>query len=136
MEVGDASMIGTLDLLTLVLVCSGVCFGVLLTGIEEDRGLAKRGMATNLLCGDFVEACYPYMKQSLIVSMGAYLASSVSAGVLNGSCKSSAYLPFPVSLWLADDWKTLLLASSIAFIVPFLATVLNYLLFLKNSERD
>jgi hypothetical protein len=136
MELGDPSMVGTLDLLALVLVCSGVCLGILLTGPQEDRRLAKRAIVINLLCGDFIEACYPYMEASTTVSMGGYVASALSAAVLSGNCKSSAYLPLPVSIWLAEDTTTLLIASSIALVVPFLSTLLNHILFGRKSKEE
>ena len=130
-------MLGTLDFLTLVMVCSGVCFGLLLTGSEEDRLLAKRAITINLLCGDFIEACYPHMEANILVNFGCYLASSLSAAVLSGNCKSSAYLPFPVAIWLADDTKTLIIASCLAFVIPFLSTILNYILryFVENLKK-
>jgi hypothetical protein len=128
MEVGDASMLGSCDLLTLVLVCAGICCGrVILSRNLQAEGsrLAIRGLTFNLLCGDFIEACYPYMKEHVGVSMSGYLASAISVGLLNSDCKSSAYLPFPVAVWLADDWRTLLVASIFAFVVPFMVTVLT-----------
>jgi hypothetical protein len=119
MEVGDASMLGSCDLLTLVMVCAGICCEV------EGRRLAIRGLTINLLCGDFIEACYPYMEEHVGVSLSGYLASAISVGLLTNKCKSSAYLPFPVAAWLADDWKTLLVASTVAFMIPLIATVLS-----------
>jgi hypothetical protein len=77
MELGDASMLGALDLLSLVLVCAGVCLGVILTGSEEERSLAKRGITINLLCGDFIEACYPHMERYRLVNLSGYAASSL-----------------------------------------------------------
>lgn len=133
MELGDASVLGTLDFLTLVLVCAGICLGLLLTGPDGDRGLAMRGIVINLLCGDFVEACYPFMEQNFLVSMGGYLASAISSALLTNECKSSAYLPFPLAIWVADDHSLLLIVSSVAFFVPFLVTVVNQLL-LTQSE--
>jgi hypothetical protein len=138
MELGDPSMAGALDLVTLVLVSAGVCLGLVLTGSDDDdahRRLGSRGLAINLLCGDFVEACYPHMEQNTLVSVGGYLASAFSAAALTGDCSSSAYLPFPVALWLADDWRRLLGASAIAFGVPLVATVVNYLLYRRQGAK-
>ena len=129
-------MLGALDLLTLALVCAGVCLGLILTGSKEERSLAKRGIAINLLCGDFIEACYPHMEGYYLVNISGYVASSLSAAILTGSCRSSAYLPFPIAIWLADDRKTLLIASAIAFFIPFIATVVNYFVFLRNRKSD
>ena len=136
MELGDASMLGALDLLTLVFVCAGVCFGIILTGSESDRSLAKRGMTINLLCGDFIEACYPHMERYRLVDLSSYLASSVSAMIISGSCKSSAYLPFPIAIWLADDRKAFLTASIVAFVIPFIGTIMNYFIFVRKSKMD
>ena len=136
MELGDASMLGALDLLTLVLVCAGVCLGLILTGSKEESSLAKRGIAINLLCGDFIEACHPHMERNYLVNVAGYVASSLSAAILTGSCRSSAYLPFPIAIWLADDRSTLLTASVIAFLIPFIATVGNYFYFLRNRKTN
>mmetsp|Transcript_17160 Transcript_17160/g.37540 ORF Transcript_17160/g.37540 Transcript_17160/m.37540 type:complete len:289 (+) Transcript_17160:776-1642(+) len=134
MELGDASMLGALDLLTLVLVCAGVCLGLILIGDTEERSLAKRGIAINLLFGDFIEACYPHMERHYLVNLSGYVASSLSAGVLTGSCRSSAYLPFPIAIWLVDDRKTFLIASAIAFFIPFIGTIVNYFFFVRKSK--
>jgi hypothetical protein len=131
MERGDASMLGTLDFLSLVLVSAGVCLGMWVTSTESvgDYRLAKRGFAINLLCGDFIEACYPHMEKYPIVSMSGYIASAISSSVLlTSDCKSSAYLPLILSLWLSDDHRRLLLASGIAFGIPFITTLINQLL--------
>jgi len=136
MELGDASMLGVLDLLTLVLVCAGVCLGLLLIGSKEEYKLAKRGMAINLLCGDFIEACYPLMERHRIVNLSGYLASTISSAMLTSSCKSSAYLPLPIAVWLADDRKTLFTASTVAFFIPFVGTIVNYFLFVRNHKVD
>lgn len=136
MELGDASILGVLDLLSLVLVCAGVCLGIILTGSEEERSLAKRGITINLLCGDFIEACYPHMERYRLVDLSGYAASALSAAILTGSCRSSAYLPFPIAIWLADDRKTLLTASAIAFFIPFIGTVMNYFLHIRTNKKD
>lgn len=130
-------MLGALDMLTLVLVCAGVCLGILLTGPQSERSLAKRGMTINLLNGDFIEACYPHMEKYPLVNISGYLASSLSAMIISGSsCMSSAYLPIPIALWLADDQETLLAASMVAFFIPFIGTVINYLIKMNNNKND
>ena len=136
MELGDASMLGALDLLTLVLVCSGICLGILLTGNEEERNLAKRGMTINLCYGDFIEACYPHMERHRLVNISGYLASSLSAAMLTGTCKSSAYLPLPIAIWLAEDRETFMVATILSFSIPFVATILNYFFFIRNTKTD
>ncbi|OEU09574.1 hypothetical protein FRACYDRAFT_228753 [Fragilariopsis cylindrus CCMP1102] len=136
MEIGDASMLGALDFLTLVLVSAGICLGIILTGSTEERSLARRGIATNLLCGDFIEVCYPHMEQHYLVNISGYVASSVSVAVLTGGCRSSAYMPFPVAIWLANDQKQFLIASTIAFLIPFIATISNYYFFVRKRKTD
>lgn len=134
MELGDASMAGALDLVTLALVSAGVCLGLVLT--DCNRSLGKRGLAINLLCGDFVEVCYPHMERNKLVSVGGYLGSACSAAVLSVDCKSSAYLPFPVALLLADDWRRLLFASGIAASIPFAATIVSYMLYKRKASKS
>ena len=127
MERGGASFLGAIDQLTLVLVSAGICSGKWLTGSVQDVALVKRGLRTNLLCGDFIEVAYPYMEESILINIGGYLASGLSTAMLSDTSKSSAYLPLPLSLWLADDWKEMALASCIAFGVSFLFTLLSSL---------
>jgi hypothetical protein len=69
--------------------------------------------------------------------MGGYLGSSISATVLSGTCKTSAYLPFPISIWLSNDWSTLLYASIFAFMLPLFATLLNFSVMVsRNAKRE
>jgi len=123
MEVGDPAILGAIDQLTLVLVSAGICAGTLVASLlvetRTDTSLLRRGLLINLLCGDFIEACYPLMEQNALVRLGGYIASSCSVGLLSCDCKSSAYLPFPLALWLADDVEVLTLASCIAFGISF-----------------
>jgi hypothetical protein len=136
MELGDASIFGTMDQLTRVLVSAGICAGVWVAGTTRDVALVKRGLTINLLCGDFIEACYPFMEQNPTINIGGYLASACSVALLSSSCKSSAYLPFPVALWLADDWRLLFFAGMVAMGVSFIATVVNYSMLVRNNNRD
>jgi hypothetical protein len=123
MEVGDPAILGAFDQLTLVLVSAGICAGTLFASLlvetHTDMPLLRRGLLINLLCGDFIEACYPLMEQNALIRLGGYIASSCSVGLLSCDCKSSAYLPFPLALWLADDIEVLTLASCIAFAISF-----------------
>jgi len=127
MELGNPSMLGCVDFVTLVLVSAGICLGMILTTPStEERNLARRGWRMNVLCGDFVEACYPYMARHPVINVASYIASALSVLVLTGGCQSSAYLPFLLSIWLAEERSTVLLAASIAFCIPFLATIGNH----------
>jgi hypothetical protein len=164
MELGDASLLGTLDELTLVMVSAGICTGnwwiarrTTMTTIpaktkddeDEDYGssvdhhhqaaatteLMKRGMAINILCGDFVEVCYPAMDQYWIINMGGYLASIVSASMITRQCQSSAYLPVPLSIWLADDWRSMTMACLVAYGISLTATLINYYVCLEVPQQ-
>lgn len=139
MEVGDAAVFGCIDQLTLVLVGAGICsatlFWAVASGKMEDRSLVTRGLLINLLCGDFIEVCYPIMEQDPIVNFGGYLASACSTCILSIDCKSSAYLPVPIALWLADDWELTILAFSVAFGISFLSTLASAILTTMRSHR-
>jgi hypothetical protein len=76
------------------------------------------------------------MEKNNMVSLGGYLASSVSVTILSSGCKSSAYLPFPIALWLSDEWERILVASAVALFIPFCATVLNYFVFLRKLKAE
>jgi len=129
MELGLPSVLGALDECTLVLVCAGICFGqCLFLSKEKDASqysLCKRALLINILCGDFIEVAYPFMENSIIINLFAYLASGLSASILlhrpaGHHVMSSAYLPLPVSVFISNDWKRMLLASIVSFTVSFL----------------
>lgn len=143
MEEGGPSFLGALDELTLVLVCAGVCLGSWISDrflfpkrdllSDSDLALCQRAVRINLCYGDFVEACYPFMEQSMFVNMSCYLASGLSSALLVGLRqdhddipRSLAYLPFPLALWLSgSEWYAMTVASTVAFFVPFVATMLS-----------
>ncbi|GKZ00576.1 hypothetical protein MPSEU_001009800 [Mayamaea pseudoterrestris] len=163
MEHGDPSILGAVDELTLVLVCSGVCLGNLLGRStcssrygqvqDADASLCWRGLRINLLYGDFVEACYPLMEKSRIINAACYLASGLSCEVLFYPCqstsaasgdaatlavtKSMAYLPWPVSCVLASDQALrFVVASAVAVIVPMCATFLHHAAIATQSREQ
>lgn len=144
MERGEASFLGAIDELSLVLVCAGVCSGNLTAQKfcdvlnlnrdsinDTDASLCRRGLRINLLYGDFVEACYPFMEQSTVINVGGYLASGCSSAWLVASMeptlpKSLAYLPLPLSVALAlGAWRKMLGAALMAFAIAFLASFVN-----------
>jgi len=139
MEKGEPSFLGAIDELTLVMVCAGVCAGNLTAlkikmdkGVSDtDASLCRRGLSVNLLYGDFVEVCYPFMEQSTVINIGGYLASGLSSAWLVASADSSvpkslAYLPLPLSIALArNEWHRMMVACFIAFACPFAAALLN-----------
>lgn len=139
MERGDPSFLGAVDYCSLCLVSAGVTVATWLLPLPPDhpgnggrdpRPLARRGAYTNLVWGDFVEACYPLVQHSVFLTGAAYAASTLSTAVLlQEGGRSSAYMPAPLSLWLASHveegegsaWR----ASLIAFGLPFSATLLR-----------
>ena len=141
MERGNASIFGTIDESTLVLVSAGICSANLISSknvTSADVALCKRGLRINLLCGDFIEAAYPFMERSVIVNFAGYLASGLSTELLTGlhtqDALSMAYLPLPVSILLARDWRRISLAYSTAFVVSFLGTVIS--IALTPNKKD
>lgn len=141
MELGQASIWGAIDECTLVLVSAGICAANLMISSSlksTDVSLCKRAVRINLLYGDFIEAAYPFMEQSKIVNAVGYLASGMSTQVLARKPEdilSSAYLPLPVSIWLAKDWQRMALASFIAFGVSFAGAALNSILLDRNRTK-
>ena len=138
---GSGSFLGAVDELTLVMVCAGVCAAKVLlqSSTTTDRAICRRGLWINLLSGDFVEVCYPYMEQSLLINVSGYLASGLSCAVLVLDSKAAiseesaaatvpgslAYLPWVASVVLAGDhWYAMLRASIVSFAIPFWATLI------------
>jgi len=147
MELGLPSLWGTIDMVTLVLVSAGICSGNLLVppleknnsnneSVKEEEiiPLCSRGLRSNLLFGDFIEVAYPFMEKSQLVNIIGYLASGLATEVLTGNSRdvlSSAYLPFLISILLANDWFKISLAYATAYFVSFLGTVINNILFYR-----
>lgn len=136
MEQGEASIWGSLDVCTLVLVSAGICAANVL--LSRDA-ITRRGLKTNLFCGDFIEVAYPYMERSTIVNLSAYLASGIAGEILYSSdptkVMSSAYLPFPISIFLAQDTFRVSLAMLSAFIVSFLGMLLSILIVPADANK-
>ena len=147
MEHGDASLWGAIDEATLVLVSAGICAGNLMwppsetsSQQKETLALCRRGLRINMLYGDFIEAAYPFMEKSWVINTAGYLASGISTELMTSSSQevlSLAYLPVPVSLWLAVDWQRLSTAYGAAFGVTMVGTILSNGLFsFKNAEKS
>ena len=133
MEQGDASILGAVDECTLCLVSAGICFGNIVTSMllaENDVAISKRGVKINLLCGDFIEAAYPFMERSVIVNGFAYLAGGLSTEILYSQrpedALSSAYLPFGLCIVLAKDMERMTLACGVAFVTSFIGAVIGH----------
>ena len=133
MELGEASFLGAVDELTLVLVCAGICAAIQVRGTENsspaDVLLCRRGLGVNLACGDFVEVCYPYMDASWLINIGGFLASGVGCswlilrgqqineGIIPGGL---AYLPWPAAVALSSpNHQAMIEASFLAFGIAF-----------------
>ena len=139
MERGRPSLFGSIDECTLVIVSAGICAANLVcsngnNGTEKavvSTNLCTRGLLTNILCGDFIEVAYPFMDADMRVGFSAYLASGVGTEIIYSdqprNVLSSAYLPLPLSIWLADDWKRLGLAYLITFAIAFTGTLASNL---------
>mmetsp|Transcript_6653 Transcript_6653/g.9658 ORF Transcript_6653/g.9658 Transcript_6653/m.9658 type:complete len:603 (-) Transcript_6653:77-1885(-) len=146
MERGDASFLGAVDELTLVLVCSGICLANLVCRRrqehQEDFSISKRAIWINLLCGDFIEVAYPFMDQSWYINTMAYVASGVSTEVLliikqqqHSVALSSAYVPFFVSVWLArEEWKAMAAACLVSVCISFVGGLIGNLTQFKTQN--
>lgn len=131
---GRPSLFGSLDLLTLCVVGGGVCASQILHP-SPLLPLARRGLAYNLLAGDFVEAAYPFMDRDGILKASCYVASALSGlFVVRWGLFSTAYLPLPLSLVIAQQGTEggigsgamrLAGVAALAFFVPFLVGVLR-----------
>eukprot|EP00900_Chrysochromulina_parva_P008925 jgi/Chrpa1/18033/Chrysochromulina_OHIO_Genome00004914-RA len=136
MAEGGLSMLGALDAACLCATCAGVMCAVEAHARrqqqeEEEHGQRRRPVSTgwtaasiNLLFGDYVEACYPYMERRFPIRLGTY-AGAVAAGALivaSGPSRSSAYLPLPLAVAIAEAPSAMLGACLVAFLVPFVAT--------------
>ena len=143
MEQGDASILGAVDECTLCLVSAGICFGNIVTSMllaENDVAISKRGVKINLLCGDFIEAAYPFMERSVIVNGFAYLAGGLSTEILYSQrpedVLSSAYLPFGLCIVLANDVERMTLACGVAFVISFLGTVIGNIVSWRKTPNE
>lgn len=122
-----ASLLGAIDECTLVMVCAGICAGNLVTPfprLGKNTSLLWQALKTNILCGDFIEACYPSMEKSRLINAFAYLAAGASTEIIvRQRLLSSAYMPLPLSILVSNDRRGMIVASSIAFGVSFVGTL-------------
>lgn len=127
-ERGDLACFGALDALVLVCVGCGACAAQLAQPrprptrreSDADRALALRGLLVGGLCGDYVEACHPFLARDPILD-GATYAGSVLAALVSAGSASSAYLPVPLSFLAAERPGKFLFGAVVAFGVPFAA---------------
>lgn len=135
-----ASLLGAIDECTLVMVCAGICAGNLLFPHHRLGGttsLSWLALKTNILCGDFIEACYPSMEKSRFINAAAYLAAGASTEVIvRRRVLSLAYMPLPLSVLISNDRWGMIAASSIAFSISFVGTIIANQLGLMTKKRS
>lgn len=124
-ERGELALLGALDLLALCVVGAGVCAAQLAlprrASAGRDAPLARRGLAINLLCGDYVEACFPFLERDRLLNAAALCAGALAGALCArapGGVRSTAYLPLPVAVALSDNPAALARAALVAFCVP------------------
>ena len=108
-ERGELACLGALDALALVCVGCGACAAQLAQPrprptkreADADQALALRGLLVGGCCGDYVEACHPFLARDPILD-GATYAGSVLAALVSAGSASSAYLPVPLSFLAAE----------------------------------
>lgn len=129
MDAASFSVLGAMDECALVMVCAGICTGNLIVPPLKDggsghRSLSWRALKTNISCGDFIEACYPYMDKSRLINVSAYIAAGLSCEILmQRRVLGSAYLPLPLTIWVSNDRTGMFLSCVVAFLICFVATV-------------
>ena len=135
-----ASLLGAIDECTLVMVCAGICAGNLLFPHHRLGGttsLSWQALKTNILCGDFIEACYPSMEKSRLINAAAYLAAGASTEVIvRRRVLSSAYMPLPLTVLISNDRWGMIAASSIAFSISFVGTIIANQLESMTKKRS
>ena len=127
----NPSLLGAMDQCALVMVCAGICAGNLIvspskTGGAGHTSLSWQALKTNILCGDFIEAAYPYMDKSMLINGSAYLAAGLSCEILlQKRILGTAYLPLPIAIWLSSDRLGMCTASLISFGICFVGSILS-----------
>lgn len=87
--------------------------------LDTDAMLARRGFCINLFCGDYIEACHPFLERDPTLDWAVYLTSFLVGGLAAG-CLSSAYLPLPLSIAFSNEGGRLMVAAIVAFCLPFI----------------
>ena len=112
------------------MVCAGICASKLTfapgkrkTGGGGERSLAWQALKTNVCCGDFIEAAYPFMERSQLVNASAYIAGGLASELLmQRRVLSTAYFPLPLAVWISNDRIGMVSACAVAFGVSFVGT--------------
>lgn len=108
------------------MVSAGLCAASWVCPVDTAAGeanAAARGLYINFWFGDYIEAAYPLMERDRYVNAAAYLAASISGGILgsvHGGVRSSAYLPAPLAVAIAgSEWREAFVAFAVCFFLPF-----------------
>jgi hypothetical protein len=131
-----ASLLGAIDECTLVMVCAGICTGNWAMRFGNSS-LSWQALKTNILCGDFIEACYSSMERSNVINATAYLAAGISTEII--VCQrllSSAYFPLPLSILISNDRQGMVAASSIAFGICLIGTLISNKLEIDKEDKE
>ena len=126
MDAAAFALFGALDAACLCAVCAGVCAAVACTAPPAEASASARAVRINLLCGDYVEACYPYLDRSRLAHASAFAGAALAGSIIVGAgARSSAYLPLPIAVAVAADrWMAMAAACVVAFLVPLAGTLL------------
>ena len=90
------------------------------SGAARAARAAGRAAWTNWWFGDFIEAAYPIFDRDR-ATYAAAVVGAAAAGAVTVACnvKSSAYLPIPMSIVLANKPAAALAVYALQFIPPF-----------------
>lgn len=161
MELGDFSIFGAFDLMTLCIPSGAICCAIYLLSFlnrikltdEKDKilihsRLGFKGFISNIFFGDFVESCYPYSLEYPVIITAIRISCILSGSLLGiGLISSSAYLPLPISLYIIPNNEVELhifnistlnsltiaiIASAISFLGPFIVTIIY---FYRNNKQ-
>ena len=135
MEEGSLSTLGALDAACLCATCAGVMIGVgnsvgspsPTASLDSGRRRASAGWSAaqiNFLFGDYVEAYYPHMEKHWGVCVATYAGAAAAGAIVVGfgPARSSAYLPLPLAVVIAEEPGAMLCACVLAFVLPFLGS--------------
>jgi hypothetical protein len=123
---------GAMDECTLVMVCAGICAGNLIASPPSKgegaghKSSSWQALKTNILCGDFIEAAYPYMESTKLINVSSYMAAGMSSEFLfKTRILASAYLSLPLVIWLSNDRLGVCIACVLAFSACLAGTLLS-----------
>lgn len=126
METSGTSFLGSIDMVSLVMVCAGITLAnIVFPRRKDDRSIAAPGFAINLGFGTFVEAAYPFMFSNKLV-LGAAIVSGGIGGFFVGlfNVRGTAYVPSIVAPGLSNNPLGFAIAMLIAMGSAFALTTL------------